>query len=74
MLWSKVGGSILREVDDSRLLRFVRSQADKVVGGDCRYLETKAKTSMDDTLTSKVVVGSENLPGRDLRTGPLRTG
>ena len=41
MLWSKVGGSILREVDDSRLLLwFVGSKVHKVICGNCWHLLT----------------------------------
>lgn len=42
MLWSKVGRSVLREVDNSRLpLWFVSGKVQKVVCGDSLHLLTQ---------------------------------
>lgn len=60
MLWSKVGRSILREVDDSRLLFwFVSGKVHKVICGNCWHLLKQEERNSKYEWTTPLITKSE---------------
>lgn len=60
MLWSKIGRSVLREIDNSRLLLwFVGGKVHKVICGNCWHLLTQEQRSYKYQWTTPLMTNSQ---------------